>query len=584
MPLYTLPYLLYTLRVRVQEFSLKNRFLAIFVIAFVLIGVSVYFISKYQIQNFLVTQDKKEFQEDIQNKAEKSFNLELPLSLRGNNQIPGFVKNASDQEKITGLKLLDSSGQVLYSASTAEIGQNFTDKSQVKNTLAGNMQAEKFDAKNNTVFLYIPIKSVGGDVRGVLLGNFKLDEDVKFVNTFALQLDGLIGLLALFFGIAIYIAFVDAEADLTEKDHSLVDQSKAYQEEKQLDDAIIGSMAESLVVVNKDGQIMLFNPETEKLTGYSSSEVEYRLYRKILAFTDKDGKEIPKNPITESLKTGEPVKISVKDGYFLKDHEKNLIPVSVSVAPILSDKENIQGVAATIQDISTEKELNKVKDEFVYVVAHELGNPIFALDGYLGIIQERLEKGPKETKNMIDSARAINQQLSGLVNDLLEVVRNEQGTLKFDLVPVDLDMTIKNVLQNAQFKAKDKKIELAYKESRIPKIKGDPQKIKEVITNLVDNAIKYTPEGGKIEVWHEHHDHEVTTHIKDNGFGISKTDQEKLFEKFYRIKTEKTASISGTGLGLFICKQIIEKCGGTIWVDSEEGKGSTFSFLLKTTK
>jgi signal transduction histidine kinase len=114
---------------------------------------------------------------------------------------------------------------------------------------------------------------------------------------------------------------------------------------------------------------------------------------------------------------------------------------------------------------------------------------------------------------------------------------------------------------------------------------GDEQKVKEVITNLVDNAIKYTPEGGKVEVWHDKtEDGLVATHVKDNGLGIDKESREHLFEKFFRVKNEKTQGISGTGLGLFICRQIVEKCGGKIWAESEEGQGSTFSFALKKPK
>lgn len=569
---------------RVNDISLKNKFLAISLIAFVIIGVLVFVITENRVKSFLLSQVKADFQNDVEDKASDNFNLDLPLSLKANGKVDSFISAVKDESDAGSIKLYDSSGIAVYSEKKNEIGLNFSDQKDIKDAIGGNFVTKDVNYNDLLMTAYVPIKSKSGEVRGVLEAKVKLTGSFSDIRKFSLILDGVIGFISLVFAISMYLVFANAEADMIEKDHSLVDQSKAFEEEKQLDDAIMESIAESLTVINKDGQIMVFNPETERLTGYRQSEVEYRLYRKVLEFTDKDGRELKKNPITEALKTGKPVQISIKDGYYLKNQNKELIPISVSIAPILDKEKNIQGVAATIQDISTEKELDQVKDEFVYVVAHELGNPIFALDGYLSILQDQQKKYDKETKDIISSARSVNSQLSELVNDLLEVVRNEQGTLTFDLTPTDLSIIIEKVLQNAQFKAKAKKITIDYQKVKMPKVKANEQKIKEVLTNFVDNAIKYTPNGGKVFITQKQDGTEVVTSVRDNGYGIKKEDQEKLFTKFYRVKTKKTAEISGTGLGLFICRQIVEKCGGRVWAESEEGKGSTFSFTLKTTK
>jgi PAS domain S-box-containing protein len=570
--------------VRVNDFSLKNKFVIVSLFAFVIIGVLVFFITQTQLQNFLLTETENDFQAVVQEKAFSNFNLELPLSLKTNGNVEKFTQAVKDQTGAQNIKIYDPNGNLVASPVKTEVGQNFSDQKNIKEAIGGTLGTSDLNYNTLTMNIYVPIKAVGGDVRGVLAANIKMTEEMRFVRTVTLQLVGIIGVISFAFGLSIYFIFANAEADMIEKDHSLVDRSKAFEEEKQLDDAIMASIAESLAVINKDGQIMVFNPETERLTGYKQSEVEFRLYRKVLTFFDKEGKEISKNPITETLKTGKATQVSLKEGYYLKNHEKELTPVSISVAPILNEEKNIQGVAVTIQDISTVKELDAIKDEFVYVVAHELGNPIFALDGYLSILQDQDKKYDKETKDIINSARSVNSQLSELVNDLLEVTRNEQGTLKFDLAPLDITQLTELVVKNAQFKAKTKKITIDYQKSRVPKVKANEQKIKEVLTNFVDNAIKYTPNGGKVTITHKLVDGEVVTTVKDTGYGIKKEDQEKLFSKFYRVKTKDTANISGTGLGLFICRQIVEKCGGKVWAESDEGKGSTFAFSLKTTK
>jgi len=197
------------------------------------------------------------------------------------------------------------------------------------------------------------------------------------------------------------------------------------------------------------------------------------------------------------------------------------------------------------------------------------------------ILEGTFGKISAKVKKIIEEAIAINKQLSSLVQDLLEVIRSESGQLKFALEPVKIDEIIKEEIKDLSIKANEKKIKLIYDERKLPQVIGNPQKLKEVIINLIDNAIKYSKDKTKIIVNHEITKDTIITNVIDNGIGMTEEEKKHLFEKFYRIQNEETKNIPGTGLGLFIVKTLIRKMNGDIWVESKRGEGSTFSFSLK---
>ncbi len=225
------------------------------------------------------------------------------------------------------------------------------------------------------------------------------------------------------------------------------------------------------------------------------------------------------------------------------------------------------------------KRLEELREEFVFIAAHELRTPVTAIKGYIQLVLEEFT-GDAQAKVFLTKANAANERLIHLVDDLLEVAREEAGRLEIKVSPIAIAEPINQILTELKPLADDKKIIFEYAPKNIPLVLADATRIKEVMVNLVGNALKYTLERGVVTISHELKGDMLVTHIKDTGFGISKKDQEKLFEKFYRVQTEKNKDIKGTGLGLFIVKTIIEKMGGKIWVESAEGKGSTFSFEL----
>lgn len=228
------------------------------------------------------------------------------------------------------------------------------------------------------------------------------------------------------------------------------------------------------------------------------------------------------------------------------------------------------------------KQLEELKDEFVFVAAHELRTPVAAMKGYLQLILEGTTGTITDgTRAFIEKVIGANQRLIQLVNDLLEVARSQAGRLTIKVAPVDLAAPIRSSLDELKSLADAQSIVIAYEPpADLPQALADADRIREVMVNLLGNAIKYMGGAGHIMVSHEVSDGWVTTHVADTGLGMSAEAQAKLFTKFYRVQTERTKDIQGTGLGLFIVKEIVEKMGGTIWVTSEEGKGSVFSFRL----
>lgn len=232
------------------------------------------------------------------------------------------------------------------------------------------------------------------------------------------------------------------------------------------------------------------------------------------------------------------------------------------------------------------KRLQELKDEFVFIAAHELRAPTTVIKGYVSMLLEG-DGGPlsQVMKDYLGQAQKANERLLKLVEDLLEVARSEAGRIAVELTPLDIREPTKAVMEELKPLAGEKQISLVYNPpAKLPQVSGNSDRIKEVLVNLVNNAIKYTQNGGRVEVVLQEQAGEVIARIQDNGFGMSAEAQKKLFEKFYRVKTDKTQNIQGTGLGLFIVKQLVEKMGGRIWVESEEGKGSTFSFSLPIAK
>lgn len=223
------------------------------------------------------------------------------------------------------------------------------------------------------------------------------------------------------------------------------------------------------------------------------------------------------------------------------------------------------------------QEVDQMKDDFVSMAAHELRTPLAIIRGYVDLLKDIKNLGEKDKENLrrIDiSAKGLN----ALIGDILDVSRLEQGRMTFEFQDVDLGTTLTAITESFQTIAKDKGLSLSYfSGENIPKISADPERLRQVLTNIIGNALKYTPSGSvNVRLSFELLKKKIYVRVSDTGLGISAEDQKRLFEKFFRVKSAETDTITGTGLGLWITRQIILSMKGNVSVESIKNKGTDF--------
>lgn len=262
----------------------------------------------------------------------------------------------------------------------------------------------------------------------------------------------------------------------------------------------------------------------------------------------------------------------------VKDGKLQSFWFNFTYKPLLDDKGEVYAILNMAVDISTQVHLQKQKDEFLGIASHELKTPVTVLKAYVQLLEETM--GSKEGVNT-DIVNKMDKQvnrLNHLIGDLLDVTKINSGKLDFNYTTYDFDELVTEVAEEIQHTAVKHKIEQELQE--VGPIYGDKERTGQVIVNLLTNAIKYSPGASKILLKTKKKGNEVQVSIRDFGIGISKDQQERIFEQFYRAEGKKNSISSGLGLGLFISSEFIRREGGRIWVDSEEGKGSTFYFTL----
>ncbi|HEV8601156.1 MAG TPA: ATP-binding protein [Patescibacteria group bacterium] len=237
------------------------------------------------------------------------------------------------------------------------------------------------------------------------------------------------------------------------------------------------------------------------------------------------------------------------------------------------------------RELAKAKDIAKLKDEFVFIAAHELRTPVTAIKGFLELVSEATDKFPKDVREHLQAISLASNHLGQLINDLLSVSRSDVGKLTIKAAEVDFNPLLEGIMEELTSLIQEKNIRVV-KNIRLTKLINDKDKLKEVLVNLISNAVKYNKQGGLIEISALEYPSEGLDIIEvhDSGYGIPKDQQDKVFGKFFRASGKSTENVLGTGLGLFITRMLVEKMGGTITFSSIEGQGSTFAFSLPILK
>lgn len=340
---------------------------------------------------------------------------------------------------------------------------------------------------------------------------------------------------------------------------------------------IINYCADGIIIIDEDGHIEQANPTCENMIGLSEQNLIKMNFSNITHCEKK-------KDFKEALK--ENSEVFLRDCYILNSLRDKKIPVEISFAQIVSDeKENIKKFVGVIRDVRVQKEAERLRDDFIATLTHDLRTPLLAaiqtlkffLDGSLGSLEDK-------QKVLLSTMQKSNEDLLGLVNALLEVYKYEAGKLDLCKTNFVLQDLVSQCYKELKPLADNKKIafDLEFKTEDGLTINADRGEIRRVITNLCGNAINYTNIGGKVDIEVKEQEGDIIFSVSDNGNGIPQEDIPNLFKRFSQGTNKKRST--GTGLGLYLSRQIIEAHDGKIWLESRVNKGSQFSFLLTNVK
>ncbi len=339
--------------------------------------------------------------------------------------------------------------------------------------------------------------------------------------------------------------------------------------------AIFTSSDDAIVSKTLDGIITTWNTAAERMFGYTAAEA---IGQSILLIIPP---ELHQEEVDILGKLRRGIRIHHYETVRMrKDGTK--VAVSLSISPVKDSTGTIIGAAKIARDITERLELERRKDEFIGMASHELKTPITTLKGFTQLLRRTFERrGLPEAVPTLTKMEAQVDRLTKLIDELLDVSKIQAGRVDYEEEPVDLAALLRETVELLQ--ASSPTQALLLKAPPHAWILGDKGHLSQMVTNLITNAIKYSPQANQVDLFLTVSQTTVTLHVRDEGFGIPKAYQKHIFDRFYRVP-DRQQVIPGLGLGLYITHEIVKRHGGEITVESEEGKGSTFivSLPLKT--
>lgn len=348
-------------------------------------------------------------------------------------------------------------------------------------------------------------------------------------------------------------------------------------------DVVINAIDDGVLAISKDGNIELINPSAQQIIGWDQGDALGLNWKSVLKLVTSDGKDVEdlENPIAQSLSKNQPTH---NDKLFLLTSSEKRILVSIVSSPVGTDGE---GIIVVFRDITKEKAEEREQAEFISTASHEMRTPVASIEGYLGLaLNPATAHIDEKARDFITKAHESAQHLGRLFQDLLDISKVEDGRMKNNPKIINVNEFLKDIFDGLATKANEKQLNYIFMPDIIDEGKEkslqpifyaniDPDHFREVVSNLIENAIKYTP-SGEVVVNITGDDKQISVSVKDSGIGIPAEDIPHLFQKFYRVDNSDTREIGGTGLGLYLSRRLAEAMSGNLRVESKYKGGSTF--------
>jgi PAS domain S-box-containing protein len=371
----------------------------------------------------------------------------------------------------------------------------------------------------------------------------------------------------------------------------------SLRDEKLKSEIILKGIDDGVVLIDDQQIIQSFNPGAAEMTGWQAAEAKGLNWASVLKLVSSKGEAVDDehSPLRRVFKEGKVIHDNTAN---LQSKSDKVLAVNLTLSPLLDQSGQVSGVVVVLRDVSQERQEEAQRAEFISTASHEMRTPVAAIEGYLALaLNDKVSTIDSRARDYLEKAHASTQHLGKLFQDLLTSAKAEDGRLTSHPSVIEIGEFLEQITNDLRFAAEKKGMVMEFAvgaNQTIDASKGaesakvikplyyafaDPDRLREVITNLFDNAVKYS-EKGKITIGLTGNEQVVQFFVRDTGHGIPAEDIPHLFQKFYRVDNSATRTIGGTGLGLFISRKIIELYEGRIWVESELDKGSTFYINL----
>ncbi|RLB20643.1 MAG: PAS domain-containing sensor histidine kinase [Deltaproteobacteria bacterium] len=568
-------------------------------ISLIIIGIYISFFFKEYYIKAITTQLKSNsllirdiIKADIQEKDIEKLNL---------------VTKRLGREINTRLTIINPEGMVLGdSEENPQKMENHSDRPEIKEAIKGRIgKSSRYSTtlKKDMMYLALPIKDDAYRVIGAVRVSIPLDELENRVGQIY-RIIGWGGLLAVTISLGISFALArrvsrpisqmaqaakmiskgdlsrrireDSRDEVGDLAYSFNRMSEELQ--RQMGDlarevsekeALLSSMIEGVLAIDRDEHVILINQAAQRMLELGPDDALGKFHWEVIRNAEIN------NLFKEVLKTKEQKEVKLQIGPL---DERAFM---VYAAPIRAWGGNILGVVAVFHDVTEIRRLEKVRMEFVANVSHELRTPLTSIKGFVETLKRGAIDERENAVNFLDIIERHTDRLNQLITDLLDLSRVETGKKKMDFQPIKVEELINRAVSHFMEISNKNRPKIKYNiPSDLPMVLADEEGIETVLKNLLDNAVKYTPKRGEINITSTDKDDYIEIAVVDNGIGIPSRDLPRIFERFYCVDKARSRELGGTGLGLSIVKHIIEAHGGTVGVESEVGEGSRFTFTL----